>query len=78
MILVTVRRGGIREQLLEDIMEKRRCSELKGVTIDRTVGRNCFRGSYRPVVKTDNEMSDCRWKKEINLNAEIMSIYLKV
>jgi hypothetical protein len=58
-ILVTVRRG----QLLDDKMETRRCSKLKEETLDSTVGRNCFR--YRPVVKTDNEMSDCRRKKKI-------------
>jgi hypothetical protein len=46
-------------------METRRCSELKEETLDRIVGRNCFRGRYRSVVKTDNEMSDCRRKKGI-------------
>jgi hypothetical protein len=67
---VTVRRGRRRKQLLDDKMETRRCSKLKKETLDSSVGRNCFR--FRPVVKTDNEMSDCRRKKEVNLNAEII------
>jgi len=62
-IFVEVRRGRRRKQLLDDKMETRRCSKLKEETAESTVGRNCFR--CRPVVKTDNEMSDCRRKKEI-------------
>jgi hypothetical protein len=70
---VTARRGRRRKQLLDNEMEMRRCSKLKEETLDNAVGRNCFRGRYRPAVKTDNEMSDCRRKKEIdNLNAEII------
>ena len=57
-------------------METRRCSELKEVTLDRTVGRNCFRGRYRPVVKTDNEMSDCRRKKEFRSSECGNNVYL--
>jgi hypothetical protein len=54
-IKVTVIRGRRREQLLDDLKEKRGYWKLKEEALDRTVWRTCFGRGYGPVVRQTAE-----------------------
>jgi hypothetical protein len=49
------RRGRRREQLLDNLKEKRRYGKLKEEALDRTVWRTCFGRDYGPVVRQTTE-----------------------
>ena len=52
---VTRRRGRIRRKLLDDLKDRRGYSYLKEEALHRTMWRDRFGGSYRPVVRQNTE-----------------------
>jgi hypothetical protein len=58
MIELTERRERRRKELLDDLKEVIGYCKLKEEALDRTLWRTRFRGGYRPVVKTDNRMTE--------------------
>ena len=49
-IKLTGSRGRRRQQLLDDVKEKRGCCKLKEEALDRTMWRTCIGRGYRPVI----------------------------
>jgi hypothetical protein len=54
-IEMTGRRGRIRNQLLDDVKEKRRYWKFKAEAVDRTLWRTRFGKGYGPVVRQTAE-----------------------
>jgi len=52
---VAKRRGRRRKKLLDDLKDRRGYSHLKEEALDRTMWRNCFGGSFGPVVRKNTE-----------------------
>jgi hypothetical protein len=52
---VTRRRERRRKKLLDDLKDRRGYSHLNEEALDRTIWRNRFRGSFRPVVRQNTE-----------------------
>ena len=52
---VTRRRRRRRKKLLDDLKDRRGCSDLKEEALDRTMWRNRFRGGFGPVVRQNTE-----------------------
>ena len=52
---MTRRRGRRRRKLLDDLKDRRAYSPLKEETLDRSMWRNRFGGSFEPVVRQNTE-----------------------
>ena len=66
---VTRRRGRRRRKLLDDLKDRRGYSQLKEESLDRTVWRNRFRGSFGPVVRQNTEWTNQNVQVPIQLSA---------